>query len=142
MDHVKEVAKLLGVELNEEFEMLGDPTTKYRLTEVDDFDHCFEIKDDDKDYWRRPYDDEGYASLEDLICGRYAIKKLPWKPKPDDTYYRPAFNFGEPCPMRHTWKASVLDLAIWKAGLVFRTKDEAEEAGVKRVEELLKELNE
>ena len=143
MNYVKEVAELLGVELNEEFELLGDQTTKYRLVEVGDFGHCFEVKDNDKSYWRSPYDDEGYASLEDLICGRYTIKKLPWKPKPGEEYYRPAFNFfGEPGSIRHTWYASILDLALWKAGLCFRTAEEAEEACIKRVDELLKEFNE
>lgn len=118
-----EIAKLLGVELGEEFELNGSNAI-YKLSQYGFFFKC-------GGSWMRVSD----YLLIDIIKGVHTIKKLPWKPKEEQTYYYIAWrridNTGE-------WKIRVettfftefstpdnLRVAV---GNCFRTKEEAEAA--------------
>lgn len=55
---------------------------------------------------------------------------LPWKPKKDEYYwtFKQSFKDGKLFVLNYTWDDSVIDDAFLKAGLVYRTKAEAEAA--------------
>ena len=73
MNHMKEVAQLLGVEIGEEFKIEGHSgNVKYRLTEenleyLSSYDHWFSIS----------------STLNELLNGEYKVVKIP-KPVLDD----------------------------------------------------------
>lgn len=107
MNHMAEVAKLLGVELGEEFKIKGCSKT-YILDEDGLFDQ-----------------QEGMNNFMHLTClltGEFEIMHKPWKPKDNDHYYRinecgnvecdEWLNFGE-------------DIVWYKLGNCYRTKEEA-----------------
>ena len=74
-NYMADVAKLLGVELNDEFE-LNESNAIYKLSQYGFFFKC-------GGSWMRASD----YLLIDIIKGEYEIKKLPWKPKPGEGYY-------------------------------------------------------
>ncbi|HAH93680.1 MAG TPA: hypothetical protein DCM01_07535 [Dielma fastidiosa] len=67
---MEKVAEMLGVELNEEFNIIGDSKplyySPYKITERGLIDKDNIIRDD---------------RLGDLFRGIYKVQKLPWKPK-------------------------------------------------------------
>ena len=73
MNHMKDVAQLLGVEIGEEFKIEGHSgNVKYRLTEenleyLSSYDHWFSIS----------------STLNELLNGEYKVVKIP-KPVLDD----------------------------------------------------------
>ena len=73
MNHMKEIALLLGVEIGEEFKIEGHSgNVKYRLTEenleyLSSYDHWFSIS----------------STLNELLNGEYKVVKIP-KPVLDD----------------------------------------------------------
>lgn len=75
-NYMPDVAKLLGVELEEEFNIDSRGKTIYKLTEKGLF--ALSILNG----WEK-YEDFLLAAL---LCGELTIKKLPWKPKNGDTY--------------------------------------------------------
>lgn len=107
---IPEIAKMLGVELNEEFKIKGyDRTYWFDLDGL----HSGEYAADDED-------------LHDLLCGVTEIIKLPWKPKEGEKYW--SFLPGAWMVTWYTWDDSPIDFAFYKVGWVFRTKEEAEAA--------------
>ena len=66
---------MLGVKLNEEFELNGSNAI-YKLSQYGFFFKC-------GGSWMRASD----YLLIDIIRGEYEIKKLPWKPKQNGFYY-------------------------------------------------------
>lgn len=71
-----EVAKILGLELGEEFKISGFGTTHYKLTECGLY--FFNVNGE----WEKR---ENYV-LMSLLTGMRDVVKLPWKPKRGDTY--------------------------------------------------------
>lgn len=107
---IPEIAKMLGVELGEEFKIKGyDRTYWFDLDGL----HSGEYAADDED-------------LHDLLCGVTEIIKLPWKPKEGEKYW--SFLPGAWMVTWYTWDDSPIDFAFYKVGWVFRTKEEAEAA--------------
>lgn len=113
-NYMADIAKMLGVELGEEFKITED-TYVYRLTE-DGLKYKNEY-----DNWC--YDNTGFLNLLD---GTIEIIKLPWKPKKGDKYYIPSNSFDEACLT--DWLNHPFDFAMQEAGMVFKTKYECEEA--------------
>lgn len=114
-NHMAEVAKMLGVELDEEFEIVfpqpSDCKAIARLTQsgVDVVEtNVFDVHN---------------FLLRDLLIGTYAIKRKPWKPKEDEKYW---------CVGRdgliHSYfsKNDIIDFFHVKLGNCYRTKEEAE----------------
>lgn len=112
-----EICKMLGVELGEEFKIEGDNRTYwFDLDGLHSGEYVAEDEDD--------------AMLHDLLCGEVEIVKLPWKPKEGETYwtfilYDSDIRLGiEP----HKWLDDISDFALFKAGWIYRSQEEAEAA--------------
>ena len=116
MNHMAEVAKLLGVELGERFKVVFagvQYAVDYYLSEDG-------IK----------IDEEGAVCkqdlLKDLICGEYSIKRKPWKPKDGDVYWYVCAD-GD-LAVEEWWESAkeICDMNTYKLGNCYRTKEEAE----------------
>lgn len=112
-NYMQDVAKMLGVELEEKFKI--DSSDKiYRFFKNG---LCFQC-------------DGAWLPAEyqffDLIKGKCKIIKLPWQPKHNETYYRPWRNFTGAASAY--WNNAVEDFAFKEAGMIFRTAEECEAA--------------
>lgn len=113
-NYMQDVAKLLGIELEEEFKLTGYSGT-FVLTNKGMM-------------WLTPdkrRSSEVFA-LEDLLTGRNELIRLPWQPQDGEFYYFPAVNFQHSCPA--TWNNNSTDFALKEAGMIFKTKEECEAA--------------
>lgn len=113
-NYMQDVAKMLGVELEEEFKLTGYNGT-FVLTNKGMM-------------WLTPdkrRSSEVFA-LEDLLTGRIELVRVPWQPKDGDEYYYPACNFKD--IFSTNWSYSVSDFAFKEAGMIFRTREECEAA--------------
>lgn len=131
MNYYKQVAEMLGVELNEKFM----------------------LKDEDNDFLPRTYriTDEGLMfefggvpetsrKLLDIISGRLTIVKFPWKPKTDEIYYY--YSPYEGLTFQEIWLNTAGDYCMWKIGNCFRTREEAQTKGKEIMESIEKEYRE
>jgi len=123
MNYMPIVVKMLGIELNEEFELLtSDGYEKFSFSSE-----------------HKLVDSEGYVCQSlfyDILRGDSTIKKLPWKPKEDDDYYFVDANGG----LSSTdWRDHAYDYILYNTGNCFRTKEEIT-SGIK--ERILKEMKE
>ena len=118
---MKEIATLLGVELEEEF--------KFKESNYDDIyygygkitEKGFMTKKENTAIW-------SYNSwaLQSLLIGTSKIEKLPWKPKKEEKYYTPSSNFNH-ARCDH-WDNYPSDFALKEVGMVFKTEEECEAA--------------
>lgn len=128
---IPEIAKMLGVELGEEFKVKGDDELTYRFTNAGlklTHDSGIELAQISAN-----------VAFVDLVNGKDEIIKLPWKPKKGEMYW--TFNAllrgeGKWAVTSYTWKGLVFDNAMLKAGWIFRTQAEAEAALPKVAAEL------
>jgi len=118
VNYMEHIAKLLGVELCEEFylERGGKikPSYLYKLT----VDGMFVRKEGSRKWVAAP------VTLVWTIRGICSIIKLPWKPKENETYYY--CKFDEVDCTKYT-SAHYLSKLNIKLGNCFRTMTEAEE---------------
>lgn len=113
-NYMQDVAKMLGVELEEEFKIAG-------------YDGSFVLTEQGL-AWLNPQKlrrSDVYA-FENLLVGRYQLIRLPWQPQDGEFYYFPAVNFQHSCPA--TWSNNSTDFALKEAGMIFKTKEECEAA--------------
>ena len=118
-----EVAKLLGVELNEVFFVKGCSGcyTYYSKT------YLKFTKSGLKDSVNRTSWHSAAAWVwKSLITGALKINKLPWKPSRGDVYYMPAV-ISISKYIKLSWTGSKNDEDSYQQGLVFRTEKEAVE---------------
>ena len=112
-NYMADVAKLLGVELGEEFKIDGSNLI-YKFFENGLYFRCI----------------EGWLPAEyqflDLIKGECNVVKLPWQPKHNETFYRPWRDFTG--ATSEYWNNAVSDFAFKEAGMIFRTAEECEAA--------------
>ena len=113
-NYMADVAKLLGIELDEEF-MVTEDDSIYKLTK-----YGLEFKSDNGNWY---YTNDGFLNLLD---GTIEIVKLPWQPKKGDEYYYPGEGFNNIC--RALWGNTVFGFAYKEAGLIFKTYEECEAA--------------
>ena len=127
MSKMAEVAKILGVELDEEFEVddyfCGENNkSTCRLTEDGLQVHVRVIscRGDIAEKWV----DNG-SLLSGLLCknDRFKIVRKPWRPKYFDTFWTYYGKYFQPCEA--IWDGCPVDYARLKSGMVFRTKEEA-----------------
>lgn len=113
-----EIAKMLGVELGEEFKIKGYDGLTYKLT-----DNGLELTtvDGQKTKW---FDN---GALNSLLKGKMEIVKLPWKPKEGDVFYSFALR-GKWVVRLYRWTGSPCNCALLDKGWVYRTWEEAEAA--------------
>lgn len=139
---IPKIAKMLGVEIGEEF-LLRDVATGFICSkEIFIFmveDRCKEFNGEvrfkKKSDNGHQYSSSAYSTeiFQQLCEGRYEIVKIPpWKPKIGDYYWTFDKSNASTC-IRWTvgcffWENSPFDICAFKNGWVFRTEDEAEEA--------------
>ena len=115
-NYMADVAKMLGVELGEEFKINGSNLI-YKFFENGLYFRCIE------DWLPVKYE------FLDLIKGELEIVKLPWKPKVGDVYYRPRdYHTAFSETVTDFWRDTVNDFALKEAGMIFKTKEECEAA--------------
>ena len=110
MNHMKEVAHMLGVEMGERFKVSGMDGTFW----LDADGLCMQYDKGDYDL---------NALMMALLTGRSKIVYPPYKPKIGDVYYHNT-RFGE---TRHerVEDNNLFDLMIIKLGKVYRTEEAA-----------------
>lgn len=116
---IPEIAKMLGVELGEEFKIKGRKGAIYKFI-VDGL----LVSDDDAE---KVYT-ATHVPLVGLVRGDIEIVKLPWKPKKGEKYY--TFELlGDKWAVRLLWWGGFPnEHALLDKGWVYHTKEEAEAA--------------
>ena len=119
------VAKLLGVELGEEF-IIENADHKETVVLAADGFHVIQPNN-------VVGPDHGKL-LSKVLQGLYEVKKKPWVPKNCDDYYILNVETGRiEC---YSWGATTFDLAVKSLGIIYRTEAEAEEHFAKDYEKL------
>lgn len=127
---IPEIAKMLGVELGEEFKLRcvdngQDIEGKFYFKE----NELYFVNEVGESYIRNDF-------LPSVLRGELEIIKLPWKPKVGETYYSFCRFLGEWCAWQQQWSNHPFDLALLAKGWVYRTQEEAEAALPKVAAEL------
>lgn len=139
---IPEIAKMLGVELGEEFKVKDNTGTldSIALNSVYAF-----IKQGYLEELRltvstgearplymppRPLEPISLKVFELLCRGKCEIIKLPWNPKKGERYYTfvPRSNDEKLIVTSTLWENDVADNVLLKAGWVFKTEEEAQKA--------------
>ena len=123
---IPEIAKMLGVEIGEDFKIKGYTEQTYRF---------------DDDGLKVIYSylmKKTFANvmLGSLLAGKAEIVKLPWKPKKGDAYYTFEVFRGKWVVRSVWWTGEPCNYALLDKGWVFRTKEEAEDALTKVAAEM------
>ena len=130
--HMKEVAKLLGVELGEVFfikEYPSDSKIYLKFTE-NGLERSL-----DKDSWAKA---AGWV-WERIITGALKINKLPWKPREGEKYYVPRIAVQpEDRHFYYYWTYDDINIKHYHMGLVCKTPEEA----IALTEKMLEAINE
>lgn len=119
---IPEIAKMLGVELGEEFKVKGYEEMTFSLI----YSGLIIVYDD--------YLEMEWTSVntifDELLVGRLEIIKLPWKPKQDETFYTFGIHATETkwVVVSVKWWDNVKNLALYKIGWIYRSQAEAEAA--------------
>lgn len=116
---IPEIARMLGVELGEEFKIKGREGAIYKFI-VDGL----LVSDDDAE---KVYTST-HVPLVGLVRGDIEIVKLPWKPKKGDAYYTFEIFRGKWVVRSLWWTGAPCSYALLDKGWVFRTREEAEDA--------------
>lgn len=117
---IPEIAKLLGVELGEEFQVKGDDESTYIFT--DDglkvtYDGAIGIAEISSD-----------AAFVALVMGKDEIVKLPWKPQMFETYRSFDIVYGKLVVCFLKWTGLPYQYALLDKGWVYRSEKEAKAA--------------
>lgn len=118
---IPDIAKMLGVELNEEFKVDKYDELTFKFAE-----NMLMVRADFKGAkWGITY-----VVLSELLGGDAEIIKLPWKPKKGERYWTfDTVVLGDAlCIVRYTWDGDFNELTKLKTGWVYRTRAEAEAA--------------
>lgn len=127
---IPEIAKMLGVEIGEEFKIKGydDSNTRtYKFTA-----QGLRVK-----LAEHPEATEfnAIAAFISLLVGDAEIVKLQWKPKEGEDYY--SFScYHKWCIWQQQWSNHPFDLALLEKGWIYRTRKEAEAALPKVAKEM------
>ena len=120
-NYMKEVAKMLGVELMETFkiadDIFGEHPKYYRFAE----NVCLEASNDGG-----KWETADAGVLEDILMGDARIIKLPWKPREGEKYYVPRIAIRpEDRHYYYYWSNSGVDIKRYDMGIVCKTPEEA-----------------
>lgn len=121
---IPEIAKMLGVELGEEFKVKGYGELTCMITD----DKGLMAADDSSETgWTL-----ANALFVVLLNGKAEIIRLPWKPKNEEQYYSFGGKFlGDPTVwivVDVIWQGLAYDVAMFDKGWVYRSKEEAQAA--------------
>ena len=117
MNYMSEVAKMLEVELGEEFEIVF-PNSNCHATALLNSERLYIKKHNvaNQDMW------QAYA-LTHILNGSYTIKRKPWKPEKRERYY---FVANDGNILSDTNDDATVDFLLFKVGNCYRTKEDAE----------------
>lgn len=110
-----EVAKLLGVELGEEF-IIENKDRKETVVLAMDGLHVIQPND--------VLGPDHGKLLSKVLQGLYAVKKIPWEPQEGDMYY--ILNTRALFIESFMWDNGTFDYLAKNMGIIYRTKAEAE----------------
>lgn len=122
-NRMNEIAKLLGVELEEVFKITDDTHDDYQRYLRFTKNAGIEISDDGVE-WEMAGTVIGAMILKFLLMGNVRIVKLPWKPREDERYYYPLPS-DKDLWGGTTWSDNNYDNIRLSRGLVFKTIEEA-----------------
>lgn len=115
IDRMKKIAKILDIELYQEFCVKEDSTKyTYKLTKNGLISRC-----DMNSEWGCAPD-----MLAELITGKALIARAPWRPNYNEYYYVPDIEISKKF-VTCLWQKTEDDEYRYKHGFVFRTKEEA-----------------
>lgn len=116
---IPEIAKMLGVDLGEEFKIKGYDGLTYKLT-----DNGLELTavDGQETKW---FD---HGALNSLLKGKMEIVKLPWKPGFEDEFYTFTLVYGKWKVCVGWWENEPHYYALLDKGWIYRSRAEAEAA--------------
>lgn len=119
---IPQIAEMLGVKLGEEFKIDTNGDDIFRITESG----VWMRKGIDKEEWlEKPFE------FVMLCNGDAEIIRLPWKPKKGELVYTFCYCIGSndkwTVTWRH-WENRVEEIALLKAGWIYRSRAEAERA--------------
>ncbi len=120
---IPDIAKMLGVELGEEFKVKGDDKFTYKFT---DNELILILHGNDL----KLAVGAARIALGSLLNGESEIVKIPWKPDLNERYwtFMSSLEGGKLYVLNYMWDNSVIDVALHKAGWVYRTWEEAQAA--------------
>lgn len=136
-NYAKQIAEMLGLEIGEEFGIKGHPGMGTFWFVDDNSMGLRDLLDYDPGPEMFELDFEPEGLLEQILTGFYEVEKLPWKPKDGEEYW--AFTSEYCSAIEATWCGHQIDFLSWKAGICFRTKEEAETKGKEIMEQIKKE---
>lgn len=126
---IPEIAKMLGVELGEEFKIDTSGDDIFQITESG----VWMRKGIDKEEWvEKPFE------FVMLCNGDAEIIRLPWKPKEGESFYTFTAAYGEWSVSLDVWAEEPCNYALLDKGWIYRTEKEAKAA----LPAVLKELSE
>ena len=114
-NYMSEIAKMLGVNIGEEFIIQNADCKKTAILAMDGL--------------RVPFP-HGMAEMDDgrlllkVLQGHYEIIKLPWNPDYGDGFYFPSVNANG--VVYGVWYGATLDYTLKALGMVYHTREEAE----------------
>lgn len=112
-NHMPDVAKMLGVELEEEFKVENYASYIFRIGE-----NSLEMHHECNEDW------EETPIIGRILNGELAIFKLPWKPKIGQIWYFPNITFKK--VFWDLWGEDTRSYALCLLGMCYRTREEAE----------------
>ena len=114
-NYMADVAKILGVELGEEFQIYGNREAAVKLTK-----DGLEIVT----ILGKLIDHANEVCLDRILTGKYIIKSKPWKPKYGDHYWAVS---ADPTEHIHylRWEGSPSDYSNYKLGNCYQTMEAA-----------------
>lgn len=116
---IPEIAKMLGVELNEEFKVDKYDELTFKFAE-----NMLMVRADFKGAkWGITY-----VVLSELLGGDVEIIKLPWNPEMYETYYSFDIIYGVLVVCSNKWTGLPYQYALLAKGWALRTKEEAKAA--------------
>lgn len=126
---IPEIAKMLGVEIGEEFKIKGDDELMVYRFDSDGL----KLTHDSGTEIATIYANVAFVGL---VNGKDEIVKLPWKPKKGEDYYTFGGSDGSWRVSQQHWTYHPFDLALFEKGWVYRTRAEAEAALPKVAKEM------
>lgn len=126
---IPEIAKMLGVDLGEEFKIDTSGDDIFQITESG----VWMRKGIDKEEWvEKPFE------FVMLCNGDAEVIRLPWKPKEGESFYTFTAAYGEWSVSLDVWAEEPCNYALLDKGWIYRTEKEAKAA----LPAVLKELSE
>lgn len=136
MNYWKQFAEMLGLELEQEFNLTNADGKKinYASYKITENGLCF------KGTTNGAWHSESSIFLKNLLSGDYKAVSKPWKPSEGYKYWWYSIAWNQ--AIDNEFNSPIGDLLHWKVGNCFKTKEEAETKGKEIMEQIMKEYKE